>query len=50
MIFWPRVGARDKVLLSASIRDYGHVTLPAGATKSAPSALSPEGINSLPNL
>ena len=36
--------------LSASIRNYGYVFVPVVAMKSAPSALSPEGINSSPNL
>ena len=36
--------------LSASIRNYDYVFVPVVAMKSAPSALSPEGINSSPNL
>ena len=36
--------------LSASIRNYSYVFVPVLAMKSAPSALSPEGINSSPNL
>ena len=41
---------RHTLILSASIRNYDYVFVPVVAMKSAPSALSPEGINSSPNL
>ncbi len=36
--------------LGASTRNYGHASIRADLVKGARSALSPEGINSLPNL